>query len=143
MSSLSIVRPPSFANSWISWTCCTNSWNVLFESQGSDKFKRFPTRSWFSACPLSVKRCVTISLTRRWVNPRLRSNTPARNILLTASAIFFSPARSRFFHSLNSLAAYAWSRWRFTEATLFFPDEMMSWPGPGGMTNKVPGATIV
>ena len=65
-----------------------------------------------------------------------------KKFFLTASAIFFFPARSRFIHSLNSLPATAWSRWRFPEVTLFFPDGMMSLPGLGGITNEVPGATI-
>ena len=142
MSLSSIVRPPSFANSWISWTRFTNSWNGLFASHGSDNFERFPTRFWFSTCPYYVKRRVTMSLTWRWVNPQLKSNTPERNTFPTASAICFFPARSRFIHSLNSLAASACSRWSFPNVALFVPDGMISWPGSGGMTNKVPGATI-
>ena len=89
ISSLAIVRPLLFANSWISCTRCNNSWNVLFASHGSENFERFPTRSWFSTCPYSMKRCATMSLTRIWVNARLQSNTTERNVLLTASAIFF------------------------------------------------------
>ena len=129
ISLLAIVRPPSFANFWIYWTRCTNSWNSLFASHCSDNFEQFLTRSWFSTCMYSVKRCVMISLTRIWANLQLRSNTPARNVLLAASAICFSPTRSRLTHSLNSLVASAWSRWWFPEVTLFVPYGVMSGPG--------------
>ena len=142
ISSLEIVRPLAFTNSWISWTCCTNYWNGLFASHGSDNFEQFPTRSWFSTCLYSVKRCATLSLTRRWTNPILRSNTKARNVFITDSAICFFPARSRLTHYLNSISASAWSRSRFTKVTLFVPDGMMSWPGWCGTTNKVPSAMI-
>ena len=126
MSSSAIVRPPSLAHSCISWTCCTNYWNGLFASPLSDNFEQIPTRSWFSTCPYSVNRCAMMSLTRRWVNPQLLSNTPARNVFLTASAICFFPARSRLTQSLNSFAASAWSRCRFPEVTIFVPDGMIS-----------------
>ena len=142
ISSSAIVCPPSFANSWISWIRCTNSWNGLFVSHGYDNFERFPTRCWFSTCLYSVKKCATMSLTLRWENPRLQSNTLARNVLLTASVISFLPACSRLTHPLTYLAASAWLRWRFPEVMLFFPNWMMSWPGLGGMTNKVPSTTI-
>ena len=51
---------------------------------------------------------------------------------------FFLPARSRLTHSLNSLTAPEWSRWRFPKVTLYPPDKMMSGPGSGRITNVVP-----
>ena len=88
-----IVRPPSVVNSWISWTRCTNSWNVWFASHGSDNLERFPTRSWYSTCPYHVNKCAIMFLTRRCANPWLWSKTPEGKVLLTASAdLFFACA---------------------------------------------------
>ena len=138
-----IVRPPSFANSCISFTCCTNSCKGRFASHGSDKFERFSTRSWYYTSPYSLNKFVIMSLTRRCANPRLRSKTPERDILLTASAISFLPAHYSLTHSLNSLTASEWSRLSFLEVKLLVPDGMTSGPGSGVMMNTVPGATIV
>ena len=89
MLSLGIVLSPLVAKSWIPWTHCTSSWKGRLSSHRSDNLERFPKRSWYSTWPYSAKRCAIMSCTWMCVKPQFRSNTPARNFLVTNSMIFF------------------------------------------------------
>ena len=77
-----------------------------------------------------------------FANPRFRSNTPARNVLVTDSINCFFPARSNFTHSLCYLHPFVWYRLRLSKLMFVEPVGMISDPWSGGVTNVVPGAVV-
>ena len=84
-----------------------------------------------------------MSRTRMCENPQFRSNTPARNVLVTDSVISLFSAPSRFTHYLCSLHASVWYLLILPELMFVDPFRMTSGPGSGGMINAVPGDIVL